>query len=160
MPFGVPGDLSRPSVATVEAQPYNSSLPFASYGIPGKIANGLFVPISTSADIIYGFLVRPYPTTGANASDPLGTGVPLASALLANIMRRGYMNVVCNAGTPTLGGAVYVRYANGTLGTPIGGLEATSVGGSNFAITATNGSPVYFTGPADGAGNCEIAYNI
>lgn len=164
MPYGIPGDLSRPSVATVEAQPFNTAYPFASYGIPGKIVSGFFVPITASTDIIYGFLVRPYPTTGNNASDPIGVAVPLVQNSVANIMRRGYMTVYCNAGVPTLGGTVYVRYANAAATTPIGGLEATSVAGSNVAITASNGAPVTFTGPADGtgtgSGNVEIAYNI
>jgi hypothetical protein len=155
MAQGIPGDVSRQSIATIEAQPLNAAAPFLSYGIPGKIAAGLFVPLSAVGDTApYGFLVRPYPITGANASDPLGTAVPLTSGL-ANILRRGYMTVQSNAGTPTAQGTVYVRYANAAAGTPIGGLEATSVGGSNVALLG-----VAFMGPADASGNVEIAFNI
>lgn len=155
MPQGVQGDLTRPSQATVEAQAFNAAAAFASYGIPGKMVSGLFVPLSLVGDTSpYGFLIRPYPITGASASDPLGTAVPPTTGV-ANILRRGYMNVVCNAGAPAFGGTVYVRYANPTGPLPNGGLEATSVPGSNVALLG-----VIFMGGADSAGNVEIGFNI
>lgn len=155
MPQGVQGDISRPSQGTVEAQGLNASLPFTSYGVFGKIASGLFVPLTLVGDTTpYGMLVRPYPFSGPNASDPLGTAVPPTTGV-ANILRRGYATVLCNAGVPALGGTVYYRYANPTGPLPLNGLEATSVGGSNVALIG-----VAFMGPADAAGNVEIAFNI
>ena len=154
-PFGIPGNLSRGAAhAVVESQAFNPSLPFASYGIPGKLASGYLVPIAGSGDTVYGFLVKPFPTQGANASDPIGTAVP-PTAGQADCMVFGYIDVACNAGTPAAGGAVYVRYANAAGGTPIGGVEATSVGGSNFVIPGA-----IFMGPADAAGNVGIRYNV
>jgi hypothetical protein len=50
---------------------------------------------------------------------------------------------------------VYVRYANAAAGTPLGGVEATSVAGSNVALVG-----VAFMGPADASGNVEVAFNI
>lgn len=153
MPKGIPGNLSRTGTPTIiEAQPYDPSLPFSAYGLPGKIAGGQFVPISTSTDVVYGFLVRPFPITGANASDPLGTSVPPLKGL-ADVLRLGYIQVKCNAGTPALGGTVYVRYANGATGTPVGGIEATSVSGSNVAIPNCQ-----FQDAADSGGNVEISF--
>lgn len=156
MPSGIPGATSRDSVSTIEALPLNSSLPFAGYGIPGKIASGAFVPFagSETAAACYGFLVRPYPTTGVNASDPLGTAVPATSGI-ANVLRRGYMTVHNNAGTPALNGAVYIRVASAAAGKPIGGIEAAA--DSTNTVLLTN---AIFMSAADANGNVEIAYNI
>lgn len=157
MPNGIPGDVSRQSQAKIEAQPKNASLPFASYGIPGKIASGRFVPLAggeTAADI-YGFLVRPYPTTGRNASDPLGTSVPPADNMPADILRSGYLNVRVNAGTAALNGVVYVRIAAGTVNQPVGGIEAAADGANTIIVTGAR-----FMSAADAGGNAEIAYNI
>lgn len=156
MPSGIPGDVTRQSQATIEPQVLNSSLPFPGYGLPGKISSGAFVPIAggDAATAVYGFLVRPFPTQGVNASDPLGTGVPATSGV-ANIMKRGYMNVKVNAGTASLNSAVYIRVAAPAGAKVIGGIEA--VADSTNTIQVAN---AYFTGAADASGNAEIAFNL
>jgi hypothetical protein len=153
MPYGVPGDLSRPSRANVEAWAFGAA-PFASYGIPVKLVAGLAVPVSAVADgaLTYGFLVRPFPVTGPNASDPLGTAVPPTSGV-ANVMNRGYINVKNNAGAPAAGGKVYVRVANGVPATPVGGVEAAAIAGTTEVIPGA-----HFMGPADANGNCEVEF--
>lgn len=156
MPQGIPGDVTRQSQAVIEAQAYNASLPFNRYGIPGKIASNKFIPLvgaEVAADI-YGILVRPYPITGVNASDPIGTSVPPVGGV-ADILRSGYINVKNNAGTPALNGIVYVRIADGTVNQPIGGIEAAADGAETIILTGAK-----FTGAADANGNVEIAYNI
>ena len=156
MPYGIPGDVTRQSQAKIEAQVFNASLPFAGYGLVGKIASGKFVPFAgaeTDADD-YGILVRPYPITGTNASDPLGTSVPPTSGL-ADVLRSGYINVKNNAGTPAVGGAVYVRVAAAAAGKPIGGFEAVADSTNTIVLTGAT-----FAGAADANGNVEIAYNI
>jgi len=156
MPYGIPGDITRQSQAKIEAQVLNASLPFSAFGLVGKIASGKFVPFAgaeTDADD-YGILVRPYPVTGANASDPLGTSVPQTSGI-ANVLRSGYINVKNNAGTPGVGGAVYVRVANAAAGKPIGGFEAVADSTNTIVLTGAT-----FAGAADANGNVEIAYNI
>jgi hypothetical protein len=134
MPSGIPGDLSRQTPRTIENSILNSSLTFPSYGVPGKLASGKFVPIAGGevASDIRGFLLRPFPTQGVNASDALGTAVPATSGI-ANILRRGYCFVKNNAGTPASRGQVYVRTANASGGKPIGGIEATQEWGSTSA---------------------------
>ncbi len=157
VPVGIPGDISRQSQAQVEAAAFNSAVPFPGYGLPGKLVlNGSianFEPISAVADVPYGFLVRPFPTQGANASDPLGTAVPSISGI-ASVMVKGYMTVKCNAGVPEQGGAVYVRYANGAANTPVGGIEAAAVANTTQAIPNAR-----FMGPADANGNVEIYFD-
>lgn len=156
MPFGIPGDVTRQSQAKIETQILDSTAPFSAYGLPGKISNGKFVPFAgaEAATAMYGFLVRPYPTQGANASDPLGTAVPKTSGP-CDILKSGYINVKNNAGTPALNGTVYIRIAAAAAGKPIGGIEAAADSTNTIAIAGA-----YFTGAADADGNVEVAFNI
>lgn len=156
MASGIPGDISRRSASTVESVPLNPASPFAGYGLFGKIVSGKFVPLGAgdTASAAYALLVRPYPTTGGAASDPLGTATPPTSGM-GDAMRRGYMTVKNNAGTPALGGTVYVRVANAAAGKPIGGIEAAADSTNTIAITGA-----IFLGPADANGNVELSYNI
>lgn len=156
MPSGVPGDISRRQSSTVEPGVLNSALPFAAFGVACKVASGKVVPFSGSetAASLFGFLVRSFPMTGANASDPLGTAVP-PTVGVCDLLKRGYMTVRNNAGTPALGGAVYVRVAAATGPKPLGGVEASADSTNSFAVPGA-----YFTGPADASGNVEIAFNI
>lgn len=156
MPAGIPGDVTRPSQATIETGIFNSAAAFAGYGLFGKLSSNKFVPVGSgdAASACYGVLVRPYPVTGANASDPLGTAVPPTTGT-ADILRRGYINVKNNSGTPAAGGQVYIRVAAAAAGKPIGGIEAAADGSNTIAP-----SNCIFTGSADSSGNVEIAFNI
>jgi len=156
MPNGIRGDISRRQSTTVEPQLLNSALPFANYGMFGKIVSGKFVPLvaSDTASVIYGILARPFPMTGSNASDPLGVDVPAVNGV-ADVVRRGYMTVVNVAGTPALGSQVYVRIANPSGIRVIGAIEAALVSGETVAVTGCT-----FAGTQDASGNVEIAYNI
>ena len=156
MASGIPGDISRQSQATVESIPLNSASPFAGYGQLGKIVGGKFVPLGAgdTATAAYGLLVRPFPTTGGAASDPLGTATPPAGGI-GVVLRRGYMTVKNNAGTPALNGQVYVRVAAAAAGKPIGGIEAAADSTNTIAIAGAT-----YTNAGDANGNVEIAYNI
>lgn len=125
MPSGIQGDISRRQSSTVESGILNPLLPFASYGVFGKIVSGKFIPLVANdvATSIYALFARPYPTTGANASDPLGTSAPITKGI-ADMLRRGYMTVINNSGTPAVDGQVFVRVANPSTGKPINGIEA------------------------------------
>lgn len=175
-PYAIPGVLTRATHDNkIETQAFNTALTqnassgaagqFLSYGWPGKMSSGLFVPLALVGDAIpYGWLVRPYPITGANASDPLGTAVPnCAAGFAANVLRSGYIGVFVqlNAGSVAQGGTVYLRYQNGTASQPVGGIEAVS-NGNNTALGTWSGGPsgCMFTGPADANGNAEVAFNI
>ena len=156
MPKGIPGSVTRPSVSTIESQVLDGTLPFAGYGLFGKIASNKFVPVAASdaAGVVYGVMVRPYPTQGANASDPLGTAVPATNGI-GNVLRRGYITVKNNAGTAALGGAVYIRVAAAAAGKPIGGIEAASDSTNTIVVAGAS-----FMDAADSTGNVEIAFNI
>lgn len=156
MPAGIPGDVTRASQSTIEPVFLDPALPFAGYGLFGKIAAGKFVPFgegdANGAD--YGLLVRAYPTTGGSGADPLGTSTPPIKGI-ADVLRRGYMTVKLNAGTASKDSPVYVRVAAAAAGKPIGGIEAVADSTNTVAITIAS-----FMGPADASGNVEIQYNI
>jgi hypothetical protein len=154
MPYGVPGDITRQTGSFVEPQAFGAAA-FPAYGIPAKLSSGTVVPITNTGDTVYGLLVRPFPITGANASDPLGTSVPPTKGV-ANILRRGYLNVSVQLGgaSAALGSSVYIRYQNPSGNQIVGGIEAASTGNTYQLTGAT------FMGPVDANGNAEIAYNI
>lgn len=156
MPSGIPGDISRPAHSTIEPVLLDPANPFGAYGQFGKIVAGKFVPIGsgdTAADV-YGPYVRPYPTSGGAASDPLGTSTPPQGNGVGNVLRRGYMTVLLRAGAAALNGQVYVRVAAAAAGKPIGGIEAAADSANTIAVNAR------FMSAADATGNVEIAYNI
>lgn len=151
MPSGIPGDVSRKSQSTIEAHFLGGQ--FAAYGLFGKLdSSGNFSPLTSSDTAVYGLLVRAYPTQ--SASNAQGTATPAASGF-ADVLRRGYMTVTCNAGTAVKGAQVYVRVANGTTQKPIGGIEAVADGANTIAPTNA-----IFMSAADASGNVEISYNI
>lgn len=155
MPSGIPGDLSRRGQGTYEPvvlDPVNN--PFSAYGLPGKVVNGKFIPVAAgdAASVVSGFLIRPYPTQTANAN---GTGV--STSKIGDRMRRGYMTVQNNAGTPAMDGQVYVRVNGATSGKPIGGIEAVNDATAGNTVAIPN---CVFCDAGDAAGNVEIRFNI
>jgi hypothetical protein len=150
--YGVPGDISRPNAPYVaETQAISSAnTAFPAFGLPGKMVSNFFVPIASTGDAVYGILVRPYPAQGQNASDPLGTAVPITNGPVS-VLRKGYINVFCQLGTPAQGSNVYVRYQNPSGSQIVGGLEQGSTG-NNYQLTGA-----IWTGPADASGNAEIS---
>lgn len=163
LPSGIPGRISRPGNQTVEAAQPDTGRPFSAYGLPGKILpSGKFVPIEAgdASDDVAGFLVQPFPTTDGRytmiTSGQPGA-VPRADMTLSRL-RRGYMTVRANGVgalyNTTDGGTVYVRIANGSAATPLGGIEARNTAD----VVAVPGAK--FRGQRDRDGNVEIEYNI
>lgn len=148
MGHGVAGDITRQSQATIEPQILGAT-PFPAYGRFGKMVTGKFVPIGAgdTADDVYGLLVRPYPTQGANASDPIGTAVPPTTGL-ADVLRRGYVAVHVASGTPAHGTGVFIRLSNGAIEAAADGVNTIQVDGA-----------IFMSGK-DAKGIAEIAFNI
>lgn len=151
MPSGIPGDVSRKSHSTIEAHPITGS--FAAYGLFGKLdTNGNFAPLGSSDTSVYGLLVRAYPVQ--STTNTQGPAMPPTSGI-QDVLRRGYMTVLCNAGTAKKGGAVFVRVDAATVSKPIGGIEAVADGVNTIQLSNS-----IFMHDADAAGNVEISYNI
>lgn len=147
MPVGIQGAISRDAAqATIEPGVFNPSTPFAAYGLLGKLdSNSNFVPLTDKTDVVYGILVRPYPTTGRNASDALGVAVPVINGI-CDVLRRGYIVIKTTGGTAKKGGQVYI---NATT------LAFTADPTGNTAVPGA-----FFMGASDSNGFNEIAYNI
>jgi len=157
MPAGIAGDVTRREHADIEPQVMDTDYPVLRYGEPVKMVSGEIRPITTGDDIndIYGFGCRAYPVQ-TSSNEALGTGTPPTN-LHFDVMRRGYMTVKVQDGTPVKNASVFVRTAAASdpVAQPIGGLECDSDGGDCFEITNAK-----FMGEADSDGNVEISYNL
>lgn len=157
MSAGIPGAPNRLEHCTIVPEIYDSDTPPTVFGVPVKLVSGKVQPIAatdTVASVLYGLLVRPYPTQAAS-NEALAAGTP-NPALPADIMKRGYMTVKCNAGVPAKGGVVYCRKTDhGAAEYPIGGIEADADSAKCEAVTGC-----YFMGAMDANGNVEVAFNI
>lgn len=160
MPLGVPGDLSRDvREATVEPYYNSTTVPVAGFGLPVKLgaqaSSATGIVGGDVAGSILGFSVREYPSQpgGNMANLAAGAGVPMAGAI--GILKKGYIVVKCNNGTPVKEGPVYVRISAPSGAKVVGGIEATADGANT--ITVANCA---FMGPADADGNAEIRYNV
>lgn len=142
MPAGFAGDVSRKTEATIESGLMAGDVAF---GSPVKLdTSGKLAPVAAAADVVYGFMVRPYPT-----QDQLAT-----SGSIQDCMRRGYMTVRLASGTAAKGGKVYVRIAAAD-GKAVGDIEAAAVKDETAEVTGC-----IFLGAADDGGIVEIAFNI
>lgn len=162
MPAGIPGAPTRNEHSTIEPQvitPAGSAgVSLTSYGQAGQIdaTTGQFRMIAAADTDAYGVLVRPYPTQNVNSTDGLGVATPPAQGP-CNVLVRGYMMVkLSGAAAAKKGGTVYVWYSASAGAHVQGNFEAAASGGNTLALP----DKWYFTGPADAAGNVEIAVNI
>lgn len=136
MASGIPGDITRMQSSIVESVALDLSNAFPGYGLPGKIVSGKFTPIVANdlASSVFGFLARPFPTSGTDAAGLL----PNANTGFGSILRSGYMAVKNNAGTPAFNGQVYVRVANPSGAKVIGGVEALAEFATPVAAAGAN----------------------
>jgi hypothetical protein len=156
MPAGIAGDISRKELSKVEPRAMDSDNPVKRYGEGVKISGSKVVPIEDGdviATVMYGFGARPYPMQ-AESNEALEAGTPNPKHPL-DILKSGYMTVICRKGTPAFGGTVYIRKTDGSESYPIGGVEAAADGTDCEAVTGC-----IFMGEADEDGNVEISYNI
>lgn len=127
MPSGIPGAITRPEVATIEAQLLDQTTPPLAYGIAVKNVAGKLQPISGNTDVPVGVLVRPYPTSG-NGTDGLGVAAP-SKGMPGDLLKRGYISVTVNnfaSVPPVKDGVVYIRTGNASTGKVIGNFEAAA----------------------------------
>jgi len=165
MPAGIPGNVNRGFASIIEPvslTPFGVTGRPTGYGVPvvidntgGNVGNVRVMTATDTVDLIYGILVRPFPTTGANANDPLGTGTIAPQQNSADVLRFGYISVLLSGSTAAVkGGIVYLWKAAPSGSHITGGFESTDPTTSGFAI------PGIFMGPADAAGNTEINVNL
>lgn len=167
MNAGIPGEVSRFQTygTTLAPEKQHATTPLTAYGQVAIMAaaNAGVRPATagdTTADMEYGFLVRPYPGPDIGVSFPSGTvdfgaGTPPAKGIV-DIMRRGHMTVKLGGSVaPAKGGAAWLWTAATAAPHTQGLLEAADVTTNGFKM-----SKVMFMGPADASGNTEISYNL
>lgn len=156
-PTGVPGDITRPDESNVEpAMLIAISTVFAqAFGIPVKYATGGISQIASgdAATVFAGVLIREAPSISGNNNQGLTDAIPYPSQVQGFCVR-GYVNVLCVAGTPTQGGTVYMQItANG--GVNVGDFRADGTDAGNaVALTLTQAS--WAASGKDANNNAEI----
>jgi hypothetical protein len=159
-PTGIPGAITRPDESNVEpAMLVAATGVYAqAYGIPVKYVSGGIQQFNGGAETapsFAGVLIREVPNqAGTLASDTSsGGGVP-NSDQPQGLCVRGYVNVVCAAGTPARGGVVYVQIvANG--GVAVGAFRADGTDSGN-AVALTAAQAEWATDGKDADGNAEL----
>lgn len=167
MPAGVPGEVSRAFSygCTIEPQIQNPSTPVTAYGQAVVVDADGVRPVAagdSSAPAYLGLSVRPFPAPDYSSVQPaydgssnvgFGPGTPPAKGVV-DVLRRGYMTVKVNSGSPVKGGLVYVYYGTSTGVHVQAGIEAAA-GANLWELPGA-----FFTGAKDANGNCEIEFNI
>lgn len=109
-----------------------------------------------TAALFAGIAVREVKTYQTYTVQPAG-GMPAIGGYLpgtpCDVLERGSASVVCNAGTPVAGGAVYLRIAAGTVGV-VGGFEYRADTDSGKCVLLTNA--LWTTGLMDANNVCEM----
>ena len=136
-PSGVPGDLNDILNTVVESWILDPDLTPTDFGVPVKVVDGKIAKIETgdAATDFYGILSRSVPTMAPDLNVNLNTSTPNANTVSGVVVGGpGYVLVKCTVGTPTKGGAVYMRVTAAT-GKAVGDLEATADGSDNVLLT-------------------------
>lgn len=161
-PTGVPGDVTRVDESSVEPamlEALASVFPDQfGIGMRYTAAGNIQQPSGDAATAFAGCLVREVPgISGSSADDAsFGSGSPF-SKQVQGLMVRGYMAVICAAGTPVRGGTVYWQVTtNGAI--KAGQFRADGTDGGNaVALTATQAEWASNGVGPDGNGNTNIA---
>jgi hypothetical protein len=148
MPAGIAGSITRPEETTTEPGILTAA------GVSGTPTEyGLAVVLDattkkyrlpTVGDVARDvrILTRPYPGGLAEFQGTLGV-TPVDTIHVADVMRRGYINVKLRNGTAAKHGKVYVRKANASGGKIIGGFEATPDLGALAAVKTGTGNGTF-----------------
>ena len=157
LPNGIVGSVSRSIntavIDTEQASATGAEQPSA-YGLPVLLNTYGKARIygSGDSDATIGFVARIFPED--SVTNTYGSATPDPTRPLS-IMRKGFMTVMVNVGTPANGGLVYVRITSNGGNTIIGGIEATS--DSSHTVLITNAK---FTSTKDANGVAEISFGI
>jgi hypothetical protein len=155
-PNGVPGDVTRTDESNVEpAMLVAASGVFPSaFGIPMKYVSGGIQQFtgSEAATAFAGVLIREVPAIGGSGSDTSFGGSPY-SPVPVGLCVRGYVSVVCAAGTPARGGTVYVQVTADSVA--VGAFRADGTDGGN-AVALTAAQAEWASDGVDAFGNAEL----
>lgn len=158
-PVGIPGDITRTDETNVEpALLIALSTVFADqFGIGMKYqTGGIQQPSGDAATAFAGVLVREVPSIGGVGSDTSYAAVP-NPVQVQGLAVRGYVSVLCVAGTPARGGVVYWQVTtNGSIKAGQFRADGTDSGNA-VALTATQAEWATDGVGTDGNGNTNVA---
>lgn len=136
---GFEGEITRGAFDyTTEIKANDADAPVQAFGIAVKLnaaADGV-TPCDDDADAVFGISVREYGQVNESG---------VQAQKLVTVLKRGYIAVKPKAGTPALGGAVYLD-ADGLI--------------SADATGAVQITGAYWMGAKDADGLAELAFNI
>jgi hypothetical protein len=158
-PSGVPGDVTRVDESNVEPVMLvnNSGYPTVGMGVK-YTTGGVEIPSGDSATAFAGVVIREAPAISNSSSDDtsFSPNTPLVTQV-QGLLVRGYVSVVCAAGTPARGGVVYWQVTTHS-GVNAGQFRADGTDSGNaVALTATQAEWATDGVGPDGSGNTNIA---
>ena len=151
MPNGFAGNFARQPDSIINTRPAGGANPIP-FGSPLKYSSGAVVLMgASSAATDFVGVAGAEIKTQTNYANP-GGGTYLPGDAVP-VIQRGSVNVICQNGTPALGGTVYVRIlANTSLPEAVvGGFEAAADSSNSVALTNAQ-----WAGPADANGVAEL----
>lgn len=160
MGAGFPGDVNRFHPASIVPRLMDAANPIRLFGDPCTLgtANSVrgFIATDTALTRIRGVCVRPsiaQPSTGG-LTTTIGGGVPPQGAAPVDIIEDGHVMVKVNnvaAGSPVLGGAVFVWIVASAGADVQGGFRAAASGVNTIAIGNAE-----WASPPDSGGIAEL----
>lgn len=161
-PTGIPGSVTRANETAVEPAmqvAVSTVYPLVGYGVkynqPVNGVTGISVPAGDAATAFAGVMTREVPGISNSSADDASFSpqTPLVTCPVG-LVTRGYVNVVCAAGTPARGGTVYWQVTTHN-GVNAGQFRADGTDSGNaVALTATQAE--WAADGADANGNAEI----
>lgn len=139
-PTGVPGDITRTDESNVEPAMQivqGSAYPKVGNGVK-YATGGIQLPSADAATAFAGVMVREVPGISNSSADDasLSPQTPWIK-IPAGLLVRGYVTVICAAGTPARGGVVYWQVTdNGSIKAGQFRADGTDSGNA-VALTAT-----------------------
>lgn len=155
-PSGVPGDITRVDESSVEPIMFAAGQTPSDFGL-GLVYNGsglaIIPTVANAATDFQGVLVREVPQIDGGNGNAL-TGTNPNTTVPNGICTRGYVSVVCAAGTPVRGGVVYLQLvANGGVNPGQFRADGTNSGNA-VALTATQAE--WASNGLDASNNAEL----
>lgn len=139
-PAGVPGDITRTDESNVEpAMQVIQGSDYPKVGMGVKYATGgIQVPSGDAATAFAGVMVREVPGISNSSADDASFNPQTPTVKNpAGLLVRGYVAVLCVAGTPARGGVVYWQVTD-NAGIKAGSFRADGTDSGNaVALTAT-----------------------
>jgi len=159
-PIGFAGDITRADETNVEpAMPVVQGSTYPAVGQGVKYATGgVQLPSGDAATAFAGVVAREVPCISNSSADDtsLAPNVPWTKEP-GGLVVRGYVAVVCAAGTPARGGTVYWQVTTNN-GVAAGSFRADGTDSGNaVALTATQATWATDGVGPDGSGNTNIA---